>query len=111
MIFWGGLGFWRAWGLTKFGEVGKYRRGMRWDGGRIFGKKDRFHRHPTSCPVFHSLTLSAPSRARGVADAEIAEALVVTANTVRTHVKSLFNKLDVHNRTHAVTRANELGLL
>ncbi len=49
--------------------------------------------------------------ATGLADAEIAEALVVTANTVRTHVKSLFNKLDVHNRTHAVTRANELGLL
>ncbi|MBP7960386.1 MAG: hypothetical protein KBG20_04950 [Caldilineaceae bacterium] len=64
----------------------------------------RIYLTPRETDVLHLL-------ATGLADAEIAEALVVTANTVRTHVKSLFNKLDVHNRTHAVTRANELGLL
>jgi len=42
---------------------------------------------------------------------EIAEALIVSANTVRSHVKSIYNKLDVHRRMEAVERARELGLL
>jgi LuxR family maltose regulon positive regulatory protein len=43
--------------------------------------------------------------------AEMAEELVVSVNTVRSHVKSIYSKLDVHSRMEAVRRARELGLL
>jgi LuxR family maltose regulon positive regulatory protein len=43
--------------------------------------------------------------------AEMAEELVVSVNTVRSHVKSIYSKLDVHSRMEAVERARELGLL
>ena len=42
---------------------------------------------------------------------EIGEALYVSFNTVKTHVKSIFRKLDVAARTDAVSRARELRLL
>jgi ATP/maltotriose-dependent transcriptional regulator MalT len=42
---------------------------------------------------------------------EIAERLVVSANTVRTHVKNIYGKLGAHGRSGAVRRAQELGLL
>ena len=42
---------------------------------------------------------------------EIAEQLVVSANTVRTHIKNIYSKLGVHGRSGAVRRAMELGLL
>jgi LuxR family maltose regulon positive regulatory protein len=43
--------------------------------------------------------------------AEIAGELFVSANTVRTHVKHVYEKLDAHTRTDAVNRARRLGLL
>jgi LuxR family maltose regulon positive regulatory protein len=42
---------------------------------------------------------------------EIADSLVVSANTVRTHIKNIYGKLGVHGRSGAVRRAMELGLL
>ena len=42
---------------------------------------------------------------------EIGEALYVSFNTVKTHVKSIFRKLDVAARPDAVARARELRLL
>jgi LuxR family maltose regulon positive regulatory protein len=42
---------------------------------------------------------------------EIANLLVVSANTVRTHIKSIYSKLSVHGRSGAVKRARELALL
>lgn len=42
---------------------------------------------------------------------EIAEKLFVSANTVRTHIKNIYVKLDAHGRSGAVKRAQELGLL
>ncbi len=42
---------------------------------------------------------------------EIAEQLVISANTVRSHIKSIYGKLDVHSRADAVQRARELKLL
>jgi ATP/maltotriose-dependent transcriptional regulator MalT len=32
-------------------------------------------------------------------------------NTVRSHIKNIYSKLDVHRRMEAVQRARELGLL
>jgi LuxR family maltose regulon positive regulatory protein len=43
--------------------------------------------------------------------AEMAEELVVSVNTVRSHLKSIYGKLDAHSRMEAVERAKELGLL
>ena len=42
---------------------------------------------------------------------EIAEEMVLGVNTVRTHIKNIYSKLNVHKRWDAVQRAEELGLL
>ena len=42
---------------------------------------------------------------------EIAEQLVVTVSTVRTHAKSIYGKLDAHSRFEAVSRAQSLGII
>jgi LuxR family transcriptional regulator, maltose regulon positive regulatory protein len=42
---------------------------------------------------------------------EIAAELVVSANTVRTHMRHIYAKLDAHSRSEAVARARELGLV
>lgn len=49
--------------------------------------------------------------ARGVSNAEIAEALVVTVNTVKTHIRNILEKLQVENRTQAATFAVQQGLI
>jgi LuxR family maltose regulon positive regulatory protein len=54
--------------------------------------------------VLQLLAAGAPNRA-------IAEQLVVTPETVKKHLSHLFDKLGVANRTQAVARARELGLL
>ena len=42
---------------------------------------------------------------------EIARELFVSHNTLRTHTKHIFSKLDVNSRSAAVHRAYEQGLL
>jgi LuxR family transcriptional regulator, maltose regulon positive regulatory protein len=42
---------------------------------------------------------------------EIAGQLIVSSNTVRTHIKNIYGKLGVHGRSAAVRRGRELGLL
>jgi predicted ATPase/DNA-binding NarL/FixJ family response regulator len=49
--------------------------------------------------------------AEGLTNKEIARRLFVTENTVKTHVTSLFNKLGVDSRAHAVAVAANEGLL
>jgi LuxR family transcriptional regulator, maltose regulon positive regulatory protein len=49
--------------------------------------------------------------ADGKPNQAIAEELVVTLDTVKSHVTHIFDKLGVTNRTQAVSRARELGLL
>jgi LuxR family maltose regulon positive regulatory protein len=43
--------------------------------------------------------------------AEIAEVMFISRNTVKTHAKSVYTKLGVSGRIHAIERAQELGLL
>jgi LuxR family maltose regulon positive regulatory protein len=47
----------------------------------------------------------------GYSNRQIAEALVITINTVKKHASSSYGKLGVRSRTQAVARAQELGLL
>jgi LuxR family maltose regulon positive regulatory protein len=42
---------------------------------------------------------------------EIAAELSVSVNTVKTHLKAIYRKLDVPGRREAVARARELGLM
>lgn len=49
--------------------------------------------------------------ARGLSNAEIGRELFIGEATVKTHLQRLFAKLDVDDRTHAVTIAIQRGLL
>lgn len=49
--------------------------------------------------------------ADGLSNQEIADRLFISESTVKTHVSSLFTKLDAKRRTHAVRKARHIGLL
>ncbi len=44
---------------------------------------------------------------KGKTNKEMAEALFVSVNTIKTHLKSIYDKLDVKNRTQAVKKVSE----
>lgn len=46
----------------------------------------------------------------GLNNTEIANSLFVSINTVKTHLLNIYTKLDVHSRTEALAKANELGI-
>lgn len=76
-------------------------------------------RKPIGAPVADSLVEALSEREMEIlqylngplSTPEIAEQLVVSSNTVRTHIKNIYSKLGVHGRSGAVMRAKELGLL
>jgi LuxR family maltose regulon positive regulatory protein len=47
----------------------------------------------------------------GLSNADIAEELVVSTNTIKTHIKSIYRKLNVKSRDEAREAARELKLL
>jgi LuxR family maltose regulon positive regulatory protein len=76
---------------------------------------EREERGPSRSPLLEPLTTREQDvlelLARGLSNAEIAERLIVTVGTVKTHIKSIYGKLGVHSRTQALARAREVGLL
>ncbi|MEL6308342.1 MAG: LuxR C-terminal-related transcriptional regulator, partial [Chloroflexota bacterium] len=85
-----------------------------------FGHTDILHLFdPTLSPA--PVTLETPLTRReteilvllasGLSNAEISETLSISLNTTRWHLKNLFRKLQVDNRTKASTYARTLGLL
>ena len=71
------------------------------------------HQRPDTLP--HSLTKRELEvlrlLAQGQTNREIAQSLVLSALTVKTHVQRIIGKLGVSDRTQAAVRAAELGLL
>lgn len=59
---------------------------------------------PRELAVLHELVA-------GRSNKEIAQALAVSPNTIKTHVARLFAKLDAKRRTEAIARARELGIV
>jgi ATP/maltotriose-dependent transcriptional regulator MalT len=49
--------------------------------------------------------------AAGLSNKAIQERLLLSKNTVRTHIKNLYSKLGVHSRTKAIQQAREIGLI
>jgi DNA-binding NarL/FixJ family response regulator len=49
--------------------------------------------------------------ARGFTYAEVASRMGILLSTVQSHVRNIYGKLDVHNKTEAVFEARQLGIL
>lgn len=49
--------------------------------------------------------------AKGYSNAEIAESLFLSVNTIKTHVSNLFVKMNVESRTRAVVKAKDMGIV
>ena len=86
-----------------------------WAGARLFGASPA---PPAGNPAAQAaLGISARelevlhALAAGRSNKEIAIALGVSPNTVKTHVARLFDKLDARRRTDALAKARSLGLL
>jgi ATP/maltotriose-dependent transcriptional regulator MalT len=75
------------------------------DGG---GERHRRQVSRTLTPKEHSIL---QLLARDFSNKEIARSIAVSDETVKWHLKNLFNKLDAGSRKHAVTRARSLGFI
>lgn len=67
--------------------------------------------HPTPSPLRERELEILKLLASGLSNQQVATRLVLTLGTVKVHVHNILEKLDVSNRTEAVARARELGLL
>ncbi|WP_229786805.1 LuxR C-terminal-related transcriptional regulator [Actinokineospora fastidiosa] len=85
-----------------------------------FGRADRFgHTVLSSLPAQKAIPDPLTSRERDLlvelpsmrTVEEIAESMYLSANTVKTHLRSIYRKLGVRQRRDAVTTARQLGLL
>jgi DNA-binding NarL/FixJ family response regulator len=88
-----------------------------WAGARLFHRKAPQAEFTPNTQAQQSLKISARELevlellATGQSNKQIAQALAVSPNTVKTHLANLFEKLDASRRTEALLKARELGLI
>ena len=49
--------------------------------------------------------------AQGLSNQEVADKLFVSLNTIKTHISSIYNKLNVKRRTQAIQKARSLTII
>ena len=88
-----------------------------WAGARLFQRSPAAARFEPNTQALATLGISARELevlellAAGRSNKEIAKALDVSPNTVKTHVARLYDKLDAKRRTEAILRARMLGVI
>ncbi len=82
-------------------------RAFPWSQGTLAASPVTLLPEPLSSQEQRVLCLLVPGRS----NAEIARELVVSVNTVRTHIQNIYRKLDAHNRAAAVEVARQLQLI
>jgi len=88
-----------------------------WAGARMFRRTPPATEFTPNTAVQQTLKISERELevlqrlAAGDSNKEIAQALAVSPNTIKTHVANLFTKLEVSRRTEAISRARELGMI
>jgi LuxR family maltose regulon positive regulatory protein len=90
--------------LEKYGDAGILRRRAE----RLLEAVERTRLAEPLTPAERRVLELLPTH---LTDAQMAEQLFVSRNTVKTHLKSLYRKLEVSSRADAVGRARELALL
>lgn len=86
-------------------------RSGRGEGGRASANGDRDESTRATRPLSPRETDVLRLVAEGYSNAAIGRALFIGEATVKTHLSHVFEKLDTRDRTRAVTRAMELGLI
>ena len=81
-----------------------------------FGKQEDVHpssfiAHPLIEPLTDRELEVLHLLAGGASNQAIADALIISLGTVKAHISHILGKLDARNRTEAVLRAQDLGLL
>lgn len=88
-----------------------------WAGARLFHRAPRGTEFTPNTAAQQSLRISdrelevLKRLAAGQSNKEIARDLDLSPNTVKSHVASLFEKLEARRRTEAILRARDLGLV
>jgi DNA-binding NarL/FixJ family response regulator len=88
---------------------------------KVLAEFSRMASAPASTPESQTLPFQSPlterelevlqALAHGLSNREIAAQLVITEGTVKNHVSNLIDKLEVRDRTQAVLKGQELGLI
>lgn len=64
-----------------------------------------------SCPLSEREIQVVRLLAQGLSAKEVAQELVISINTAKTHIKNIYQKMDVHTRFEMANQAREWGLL
>jgi ATP/maltotriose-dependent transcriptional regulator MalT len=104
-------------GVDSYEMYWKKGKALTFDGIKTYLQQEFGAATDASAEVSHQQLLTAREHeilgllAAGMTNPQIAAQLVIGAGTVKTHTLSIYRKLEVANRTQAIVRAQEVGLL